>query len=913
MVNYYLTFLLFCGFSATAQTVNSVAPSVPTDTIRTFPSTLRLQGQEQPVRAFLTIQDQLRTVAGVQVTPYDGSPGSGQVVRIRGASQVLGSGQPLYVIDGLPALNDALDPDQLLGTSPPDGLNITIDSPVAEQHAEAGASPLQLLPPESVESIEVLAGPAAVARYGALGANGVISIRTRRGTIVAGQPLRVHYSAYAGLQQVRHHYALLEANEYAGIANQAARNQGFTASQLPYASTDLGAGTDWQAEVYRLAGLQQHQLSLDGRHRNTAFVVSADYRQQSGVLRNSSLDRYGLRLALDQHLSDRLTLRATATLGQTNQRLPYTTGAYGATRGALQAPPTAAVRTATGDYNYAEPVRGASASSYNFTNPLALANNVYRSPHTRRLLAQVAADYQLAPGLTVQASANFQRTLLDADSFWQGASPNVPGVFYEPKSGTQTLQASQWAGRLAAHYQRQLGRHHVGAEVDYQYQAEEYATASTYRYVYSFPGSSSPLYNGGYLRYESRYRLHRSWARVHYALDSTLHAEASLSYAHFKDDRLTQYYPAAQVSWQPALAVLAGHQLAPTLWVGAARTSVFGYGFGLFGPARLTTPFNGYNFPFDQRLQAPLYTDQLEAGLRLGRPGGHFSGQVVAYQRQTNHVLLTTIVMLPSASGYVSAAFYDEGTIRNHGLELTGTADWRAGRVQGTTRLVASFNRNRLQGDEYAVKSNSAFDNHPVGNFYGYQQEGLTTTGMVLLRDVNGNGQRDYTDQTYLGSGIPAQLASLSQQLQVGRLALDMQLDGLFGYQVLNHQLNFLDAPTGLTNNATTVRNYWTPTNTATTVPAPGRSSLYAPISDRLLENGSHVRLSSLTLSYHLRQTATQDLSVWVGTQNLFVLTSYRGYDPNVSSGGSSPAQAGQDYGAVPLPRTWLLGVRASL
>lgn len=915
MVNYYLPFLLLLGLPTAAQTLPPTA--APTDTVRIFPGTLRLQGQTQPARAFLTIQDQLRTVAGVQVTPYDGSPGSGQVVRIRGASLVQRQAQPLYIIDGLPALNDALEPDQVLGASAPppywSSSNSATDAPVAEQHAEAGASPLQLLPPESVESIEVLAGPAAVARYGALGANGVISIRTRRGAVAAGQPLRLHYAAYAGVQQVRRRYELLGAGEYAGIANQAARNAGFPASQLPYPSPDLGAGTDWQAETYRVAGMQQHQLSLEGHARNTAFVVSADYRQQAGVLRGSSLDRYGLRLALDQHLGERLTLRATATLGQTKQRLPYTTGAYGATRAALLAPPTATVRTATGNYNYSEPVRGASAGGYSFVNPLALSDNVYRQPNTRRLLAQVAADYRLAPGLTAQASVNFQRSLLAADGFWQGVYPNMPAVAYEPQYSTQTLQASQWAGRLALHYQRQLGRHQVGAEVDYQYQAEDYATAQASLFVFSYPGSASPAINGSSLRYEARYRLHRPWARVHYALDSALHVEASLSYAHFKEDQLTQYYPAAQVSWQPRPPALAGRGWAPTLWVGAARTGVFGYGYGLFGPARLNTPFVGYTFPTDQRLQAPLYTDQLEAGLRLGQPNGHFSGQLVAYQRQTNHALLTTTVVLPTASGYTYAAFYDEGTIRNQGLELTGTASWRAGRVQATTRLVASLNRNRLQGDEYAVKSNKAFDNQPVSAVYGFQQAGLSPTGAVLYRDVNGDGQRNFNDQTSLGSGIPAQLASLSQQLQLGRLALDVQLDGLFGYQVLNHQLAYLDAPTGTTNNATSVRNYWTPTNPAPTVPAPSRDNLYAPISDRLLENGSHVRLSSLTLSYRLRQIATQDFSLWVGAQNLLVLTSYRGYDPNVSSGGSAPAQAGQDYGAVPVPRTWLLGVRASL
>jgi len=916
MVNYYLPFLLLLGLPVAAQTPEPAATLAPADTVHAFPGTLRLQGQAQPARAFLTIQDQLRTVAGVQVTPYDGSPGSGQVVRIRGASLVQRQAQPLYIIDGLPALNDALEPDQLFGTPPPplpyqSYINAPVEAPVAEQHAEAGASPLHLLPPESVESIEVLAGPAAVARYGALGANGVINIRTRRGTVAAGQPLRLHYAAYGGVQQVRHRYDLLGAGEYAGIANQAARNAGFPANQLPYPSPDLGAGTDWQAETYRVAGLQQHQLSLEGRARSTAFLVSADYRQQGGVLRGTSLDRYGLRLALDQRLGERLTLRATAHLSQTAQRLPYTAGANGATRAALLAPPTAAVRTAAGAYNFTEPVRGASATNYSFINPLSVSDNVYRQPTTRRLLTQLAADYRLAPGLTAQASGNFQRTLLAADSFWQVVYPGTT-VSYQPQYGTQTLQTSHWAARLALHYQRQLGRHQVGAEVDYQYQAKDYATASASRFEFTPPGSSSPVIAGNSARYEAQYRLHRPWARVHYALDSALRVEASLSYAHFKEDKQTQYYPAAQLSWQPQLAALAGRSWAPALWVGAARTSVLGYGLGLFGRAPLTSPFTG-SLSFVARQQAPLYTDQLEAGLRLGQPGGRFSGQLVAYQRLTNHALLTTTALVSNTSGTAMyVAFYDEGTIRNQGLELTGTASWRAGRVQGTTRLVASLNRNRVRGDEYG-RQNPVYDDQPVGSVYGFRQDGLSATGTVVFQDSNNNGQRDYYDQASLGSGIPAQLASLSQQVQLGRLALDVQLDGLFGYQVLNYQLAYLDAPSGFTNNATSVRNYWTPTNTATAVPAPDRSTIYSPLSDRLLENGSHVRLSSLTVSYCLRQTATQDLSLWVGAQNLFVLTSYRGYDPNVSSGGSAPTQAGQDYGAVPVPRTWLLGVRASL
>jgi len=937
---YYLPLLLLSAVPAAAQAVAVELATTPPDTLRrpfrgTLPDSLaavptvggmlRVQGQEQPARPFLTVQDQLRTVAGVQATPYDGSPGSGQVVRIRGAGTVYGSGQPLYVVDGLPALNDELTTDQFWGAislpSPAASNSYSQGPTIAEQHAESGASPLQLLPPEAIASVEVLAGPAAVARYGPLGANGVVSIRTR--PAASGlRPLRVRYAAYAGVQQVRQRYDLLKAGEFAAIANDSYRNQGGGAASMPYPDPPAGPGTDWQREAYHLAGLQQHQLSLEGRTPRTGYLLSADYRQQAGVLRGSDLSRYGLRLALDQRPADHLTLQASVAVSQTDQRLPYTLGAGGAVLAALLAPPTAAVRTTQGDYNgYETPTANL---SNRFNNPLAISEYSYRQPRTRRLLAHLAADYQPAPGLTVQAALNLQRTQADVASYY--APPFA--LFRAPGSseqyGSQAYRTTQLATRLAVHYERQLGmHHHLGAEVDYQFQQVNYRVSTEVTYnTYLQPGgpvAGSSFYSLS-LELNRPAQLHRPWARLHYAFDSTLTVEAGLSYAHFRELERTEYYPHAQVSWRTRpLASVAGQALPLTLWLGAARTSLLGYGFGISGPAFLSTPFSGGFSPPDYRRQAPLRTGQLEAGLRLGPPAGRFIAQLVAYQRQSQRALLSSQrpFYSPNQGNSVITTF-DEGTIRNQGLELTLAASWQARRWQGTTRLAASANRNRVQGDEYAVQNNAAFDNRPAAAFYGLRQDGLTANGALRYQDVTGDGLGNYLDQQYLGSGIPAYLASLSQQLRLGRLAVDAQFDGQFGYQVLNHQLVFLDVPTGYNNHAATVRDAWTPTNTATSVPAPGRDyprpvDVSGNGSSRLLENGSHVRLSSLTVTYRWRQTATQDLSLWVGAQNLFVLTSYRGYDPNVSSGGSSGGLAGQDVGAVPVPRTWLLGVRASL
>ncbi|QKG54166.1 TonB-dependent receptor plug domain-containing protein [Hymenobacter sp. BRD67] len=655
MKNYYAVLGLLAVLPAAAQT-SSAPLVVPADTLRPpvlgeLPDSLarlgtfRLQGQEQPVRPFLTIQDQLRTVAGVQVTPYDGTPGSGNVVRIRGASVTLGQAQPLYIIDGLPALNDELTPDQLLGPSTAQTPSMRGDYlSVAELHSEVGGNPLLLLPPESIERVDVLAGPAAVARFGPLGANGVVSIRTRRGR--TGRPLRVSYSAYAGIQQVRQRYSLLDASEFAAVANEAARRSAGPGATLPYPSTDLGTGTDWQAETYQTSGLQQHQVSLEGSSAKSTFLLGADYRQQSGVLRTADLTRYGLRLAVGHQATSRLALHGWLTAGQTDQHQPFATGSGSATREALLARPTLAVRTSQGGYSG---YTGSSAGLI-FANPVAVLAYTYRTPRTRRLLAQVAADYQLGAHLTMQATANFQRTLLDADAY----APLVNGALVAPESSllyaNQTYQSSQWASSLALRYQRQIGqRQQLGAELNYQYQGQNMTTGYEVSYQGLLNRATTPSYAYGYVTasQSAKSQLYRPWAHLRYALDSLLEVEAGLSYAHFKDATETVFYPNAQVSWHPQLS---SRQLAPTLWLGAARTSTFGFGFGTFGPQRITTSSPG-SLITTGHVQSPLYTDQVEAGLRLGRPTSHFSGQLVVYQRRTSNALIATQQPLPSSAG----------------------------------------------------------------------------------------------------------------------------------------------------------------------------------------------------------------------------------------------------------------------
>lgn len=165
------------------------------------------------------------------------------------------------------------------------------------------ANPLLDLPVEDIAHVEVLKSAAATARYGMQGSNGVILISTRRGAdgSTTPQTLRVRYAGWGGVQQVRQRYDLLNARQYASVANEATAAYGRLA---PYSPTDLASSSeaDWQDRVFRMAGIQCDNLSIDDLARRTCYYVATDYLRQTGVVAGSDLSRYQLRANLDQQL-----------------------------------------------------------------------------------------------------------------------------------------------------------------------------------------------------------------------------------------------------------------------------------------------------------------------------------------------------------------------------------------------------------------------------------------------------------------------------------------------------------------------------------------------------------------------------------------------------------------------------------
>ncbi|MFD1468403.1 TonB-dependent receptor plug domain-containing protein [Hymenobacter caeli] len=842
---------------------------------------------EIKIPPFTTIQPALSRVAGVQYTPNSGAPGAWAAVRIRGSSNVTGNSQPLYVVDGVPVYNTEITPEDWSGAEAffrnqyPSSTNGSFYAGTTP-HTPA-ANPLLDVPVEDVAQVEILKGAAATARYGMQGANGVVLISTRRGADgqAGPQPLRVRYAGWGGVQQVRQRYEVLGARPYAELANVAAANNGQPPAYSAAALNNLGE-VDQQDQVLRVAGVQNHHLSVDGLHGNTRYYASADYLRQAGVVDGSDLSRYHLRLNLDQQLTPKLSLGLKASVGQTDAHYAGTEPDAGPLlQGALLAPPLAQSGRTGGSPYYSDPLR-----EFKF---------FARAPRTRRLLMQLSATYQFSDALSLSVRGGYEqanaRELGYAPDDIMAPAPNLV------ESSTFTTTAHNWVADAVLRYRRTFAdRHALTASLTYllqqrqrQLENSQYsgsgpsASRSYYQETLRGNGVHSPTVGVGYT-YDGRYEVQGS-----------LRTEAVYNEAYSRSQY--QWFPGAQLSWhanKEAFLAAATGLSDLTLWAGVGKTGTY---------------------------FAPDLTTHYDAGLRLGVLGGRLTLDAEAYQRRTRHAqtLLVFSTFFQSGSGQNFYYLFPDVTLLNQGLELTLSGTWQLGPLAGTTSLAAATNHNQVETVNSFATNASFFGleaGQPLARFFVYEPDGTypagsPNAGQLRYRDVNNDGQVDARDGRYQGSGLPRYTLDFYQQLHLRRFQLDAQLDGLFGYQLLNPTLGTLDTPTGFTNSSPRALDYWTPSHQDTSVPRPGVRQSYLT-SSQALESGNHVRLTQLTLAYEVLTTGPRRASVWVGGQNLFVTGHYRGFDPNVSSGGSAQLFAGQDASVYPVARVWQVGVRGS-
>lgn len=293
--------------------------------------------EKQMKQTIVTNADQMLQgkVAGVQVTQNSGAPGGATSVRIRGASSLNSSNEPLYVIDGVP----------MSGTNSVQGFDW-----MGGSNGQTTVNPLAAIAPSDIVSIDVLKDASACAIYGAAGANGVVLVTTRRGS--AGHT-NVTYDGYVAWQQVAKRLDMMDLREYA-VYQQSLLNEGvLSKNNFDETFSDislLGRGTDWQDEIFRTAFMQNHQVSVNGGNDKTVYAMSAGWMKQDGTIIGSDFTRFNSRFNLDNNLTNWLKIGGALAYTRTDETITRNDGSDGVIMQAMTMQPQVPVRDFEGNW-----------------------------------------------------------------------------------------------------------------------------------------------------------------------------------------------------------------------------------------------------------------------------------------------------------------------------------------------------------------------------------------------------------------------------------------------------------------------------------------------------------------------------------------------------------------------------------
>jgi TonB-linked SusC/RagA family outer membrane protein len=910
-----------------------------------------------------TIDQMLQgTVPGVEVQTASSAPGGGISIRVRGGTSVSAgvSSEPLYVIDGFPVEVDyAAESPGVGGRS----AAITV-----------APNPLTSLNPRDIQSIEILKDASALAIYGARAANGVVLITTKQGQ--AGAP-RVSVEMFTGTQSVTRTYDLLTGPEYAEFVNEWAASQELEplyADPSSVASTDW---QDLIFRRAPLQSFQASVTGGTGGANATRYAFSAGHYDQEGVVLGSAFQRTSLRVNLNQEIGPRLRLGVNGTGSRVSTDFAPTDGGVGgsdasAVAAALQYLPTLPVRREDGSFTDmltdAPPVLTGALTLQDIQNPVAVLTSMKDVLGDNRVLANAFGEYDLMEGLTFRSSLGANLTNRTRDTYWPRVT--LRGEQTNGQAIRGRSEATSWLNENTLSLNRTFGEAHlVNAVAGFSRQIQETVRTSMtnenflsddlgYNDIGAGNREGGPIVTSG----KTRATLASYLGRVNYNLMGRYLFTLTGRYdgsSRFGPDNKWGFFPSAAFAWrlsqEPFMrGVNALDELKLRFAYGATgNAAVQPYqSLAVLDPRNTSfggTTVTGYRqTALANRELGWETTYQFDAGVDVGL-WGWATLTADYYNRRTEDLLFP--VQLPLETGF-REVWQNAGTVRNRGVELALGIEALRGDGVDAPRWSNQFNyaRNRnkvldLGGlDVLRVRGISTNFNfpgtdirvgHPIGVFYGYRTDGMFRDsaeaanygaqlpdraflpGDARVVDINGDSLINELDRTVIGDPNPDYTLGWNSTFGWRGFELSTFLHGSFGADVLN--LNLIRVEGGSpTTNVTRDRFYgrWTPENPDAEYPRIGANtaSIGSNYVDTMLEDGSYLRLSNVTLSYSLPERfvsrrGLRETRVYVTGANLHTWTKYSGYNPDVSSMGVGNVNRGVDVGAYPLARTITLGI----
>lgn len=848
---------------------------------------------------------------GVQVI-NSGNPGDNVTFRIRGTGTI-SSNDPLIVVDGMP-LNGGLNQINM----------------------------------NDVESINILKDASSTAIYGSRGANGVVMITTKRGS----KGGNLSFDTFTAVQAAGKMPKLLNASQYAALNNEILSNAGVATNPEFSDPASLGKGTDWLGALIKPAFMSSYSLSYGAKTDNSNMYVSASYFTQDGIVLSTHYDRYILQINGDTKVKDYLKFGNSIKLQHDIKK----SGSY-SINDAILSLPTRPIYDENG--NYAGPSTNANLTGQ-ISNPIGSANTVKNSTLGYNVQGSLYAEANITKSLTFKSLGGFE------GNFWYERTwaPKYSwGIRNEPNSYLgQAAKRSitlLWDNTLT--YEETFGEHHINAVLGTSAQTNRYDgmdgsvknfTSDNTQQLGN--GINPPKLGGG----ANEWSLMSYLARVNYDFAKKYYLTATIrrdGSSRFGTDNKWGWFPSAALAYRISNEdFLKDSKVINNLKLrlGYGVTGNQNIGNYAFSSNYYTYLYNFNNTNVSAVLPSVLPNpyvkwegqEQYNAGLDLDLFNNRISVIFDAYIKNTNDMLVPFSV--PTTSGYsdVYKPYVNVGKMQNKGFEVAVTTRNIVGEFNWTTDAVFSYNHNdvkKLSSSNYLPGADMGLTEligviqtgYPVNVFYGYVTDGIfqnqaevdahavqapgtnatngTAPGDIRFKDLNNDGVINDKDRTYLGNPNPKYAFSLNNTFSYKNWDLTIFLQGVYGNKIFNGTRVYTEAMSVINNQSTAVLNRWNGEGSSYTMPRaikddPNRNTR---VSDRFLENGSYLKLKNINLSYRLPEdtfgNAIRSAKVYVSAQNLFTITKYKGFDPEVGVNGV-------DNGTYPVTRIVSIGLNVS-
>jgi len=873
-------------------------------------------------------------VPGVDVNVNTSAPGEAAKVRIRGISSVNSSLDPLYVVDGV----------------------IGVDA--------------TSLNPNDIASLEVLKDASSTAIYGARGANGVIIITTKRG--IKGRS-RVSYDAYVSQNSLQRHLKALDAKEFMQVYNLAYKNAekydsaGYAAGKyvpnnpldfpnLFDANGNPKYNTNWESEVYKPSYSTSHQLTLQGGGDKTVYSLSLGFLDQNGLMINSWYKRYSARFTMDNDVNKWLKIGGSLSVIKSTQRLVSdANGGLNVSRMVIEALPILPVKYPDGTWAGNSDFPGMEGGS----NPVNISENRYNLRNRIHSLGNVYALFHITKDIDFRSDFGFDLNSWK-NNFYSGRELSSLSANQRGVASIDNTMSTYWQSENYFTLNKKVTdnqRLTALLGLSWQKNYAEYSGAGVSNFIddyWAWHNLGAGTGDRSVSSSDEQWAMNSYFARLTYNISDKYLLTATGRYdgsSRFGENNKYAFFPSVGAAWNVSkedfmknnsfinqLKLRVSYGSTGNQEIGTYRSiGLLGSGNTLFNgvrqPTVSRTGFGNSNLKWER-------SDQFDAGIEFSILNNRINATVDYYKKVTKNMLLDAPI--PWSTG-LSTVYENIGSVQNTGFEFgVNTRNIVSKDFTWTTDFNFSSNKNKIlqlgannddiyPGPWFLGQTNILRVGWPIGTFWGYEREGVWGTkeaaqaatynlkpGDIKWKDQNNDGKIDDADNVRLGQAYPQWTGDIINTFNYKNF--DFTADIRFVLNV-NTAANFhhsTEDRQAIANSLATVLNAWTPENQNSKI-AEVRyyGSFYQThIDSWWVEDGSFIRGQNFVLGYTLPANTTDRWNInrlrfYVSAQNLFLITKYTGYDPEVETYGGNLTQ-NQDFFPYPHPRVVNVGLNLS-